>query len=326
MNFSMLLYILPAAFVLDFLLGDPLHFPHPVRWMGKAITALEPVFRKLPVGFILSGAIFSISLIIVAWCLTFLLVAVAETIHPFAKTVIEIFIIYYSISVRSLADSAMAVYRSLKMGRLHQAKDRLAMIVGRDVDKLNESQIAQAAVETVAENLVDGVISPLFFAAIGGAPMAMAFKMINTLDSMVGYKNEKYKHFGKPSARIDDAANFFPSRLSIFIIAIAAQILNGKGARSFKIAVTDGANHTSPNAGYPESAFAGALGVRLGGPSTYNSELISKPYIGASFAEAAPEHIKKSCDLMMLSSLIWLGILWITLLFLSNCGVEEFFS
>lgn len=313
----MLLYILPAAFLLDFLLGDPIHFPHPVRWMGKIITALEPKFRKLPVGLTLSGAMFSISLIFIVWFSTFLIVATAQSIHPLAGIGIQTLIIYYSISIRSLSDSAMSVYRPLEKGQLQQAKNKLAMIVGRDVEKLNDSQIAQAAVETVGENLVDGVISPLFFAAIGGAPMAMAYKMINTLDSMVGYKNEKYKHFGKPSARIDDIANFLPSRLSIVIIAIAAQILNGKGGRSFKIAVTEGTNHTSPNAGYPEAGFAGTLRVRLGGPNTYSGCLLSKPFIGASFAEAEPDHIKKACDLMTLSSLIWLCVIWITLLVLS---------
>jgi adenosylcobinamide-phosphate synthase len=318
MNLSMLLYILPAAFVLDLLLGDPLHFPHPIRWMGKAICTLEPVFRKLPTGLTLSGAMFSISLITCTWFTNYLLVAAANTIHPFAKTGVEILIIYYSISVRSLSDSAMAVYRFLRKDRLQKAKIRLAMIVGRDVEQLNESQIAQAAVETVGENLVDGVISPLFFAAIGGAPMAMAYKMINTLDSMVGYKNEKYALFGKFSAKIDDVANFLPSRLSIFIIAIAAQILNGKGVRSFKIAVSEGANHTSPNAGYPEAGFAGTLGIRLGGPSTYNGDLISKPYIGTYLDKPTADHIKKACDLMMLSSLIWLGIVWVTLFFLNS--------
>jgi adenosylcobinamide-phosphate synthase len=318
MTFSMLLYILPTAFLLDFLLGDPIHFPHPVRWMGKTITALEPKFRKLPVGLTMSGTIFSISLIFIAWCSTFLIVAAAQSIHPLAGTGIQTLIIYYSISIRSLSDSAMAVYRPLKNGQLQQAKNKLAMIVGRDVEKLNESQIARAAVETVGENLVDGVVSPLFFAAIGGAPMAMAYKMINTLDSMVGYKNAKYKRFGKPSAKIDDIANFLPSRVSIVIIAIAAQILNGKGTRSFKIAVIEGANHTSPNAGYPEAGFAGTLRVRLGGPNTYSGCLFSKPFIGASFAEADPDHIKKACDLMMLSSLVCLGILWVILFFLSN--------
>lgn len=314
----MLLYILPSAFVLDLLFGDPIGFPHPIRWMGKAITVLEPFFRKLPTGLTLSGVFFSMSLIAGTWCITFLLVAAAKMIHPFAEIGINILIIYYSISAGSLEISAMEVYRSLKKGHLQDAKNKIALIVGRDVDKLNESQVAQAAVETVGENLVDGVISPLFFAAIGGAPLAMAYKMINTLDSMVGYKNEKYERFGMPAARIDDIANYIPARLSIFIIAIAAQILNGKGDRAFKITVTEGANHTSPNAGYPEAGFAGTLGIRLGGPNTYNGCLISKPYIGEFLGKTIPDHIKKACDLMMLSSLIWLGIVWITLLFLSN--------
>lgn len=317
MDFATSLLILPAAFVLDLLLGDPLHFPHPVRWMGKTITALEPVFRKLPLGLILSGAMFSILLIIAAWCLTFLLVAVAETIHPLAGIWIQTLIIYYSISARSLGDSAMAVYRSLKKGDFQDAKNKLALIVGRDVARLNETQISRAAVETVGENLVDGLISPLFFAAIGGAPLAMAYKMINTLDSMVGYKNETYKKFGKPSARIDDIANYIPARLSIPIIAMAAQILGGKGIRTFKIGVSEGAKHTSPNAGYPEAGFAGALGIRLGGPGTYHGELISKPCIGACFGKPAPDHIKKACDLMMLSALMWAGVLWMVLFFLS---------
>lgn len=316
MDFTISLYILLAAFVLDLFLGDPIHLPHPIRWMGKAITALEPFFRKLPTRLTLSGVFFSISLIAGTWCITFLLIATAKMIHPFAKTSIEILIIYYSISARSLEISAMEVYRSLKKGHIQDAKNKIALIVGRDVDKLNKIQVAMAAVETVGENLVDGVISPLFFAAIGGAPLAMAYKMINTLDSMVGYKNVKYERFGMPAAKIDDIANYIPARLSIFIIAIAAQILNGKGARSLKIAVTEGANHTSPNAGYPEAGFAGTLGIRLGGPSIYNGNLISKPYIGAYFGKPTADHIKKACDLMMLSSLIWLGIVWITLLLL----------
>jgi adenosylcobinamide-phosphate synthase len=318
MKFSMMLYSLPAAFVLDLLLGDPLCLPHPVRWMGKAITTFEPMFRRLALGPTLSGAMFSILLITCTWCMTYLLVVSANTIHPILKIGIEILIIYYTISVRSLNDSAMAVYWCLKKNRLRQSKNRLAMIVGRDVDQLDESQIAQATVETVGENLVDGVISPIFFAVIGGAPMAMAYKMINTLDSMVGYKNEKYKQFGKFSARIDDLANFLPSRLSIFIIAIAAQILNGHGARAFKMAVTEGAYHISPNAGYPEAGFAGTLGVRLGGPNIYNGCLISKPYIGAYLGKASPSHIKKACDLMMVSSLVWFGIMCIILLLHSS--------
>jgi adenosylcobinamide-phosphate synthase len=243
------------------------------------------------------------------WCLTLILVLSAQIIHPVLKTFIEIILIYYCISIRSLRDSAMEVYRLLNHGELGAAKKKLAFIVGRDVEKLSEQGVAMAAVETVAENLVDGVISPLFFAAIGGAPLAMAYKMVNTLDSMIGYKNEKYEQFGKAAARIDDFTNFIPARLSVPIITLAVQILSGKGRRAFKTAIKEGSNHTSPNAGYPEAAFAGGLGIKLGGPNYYGEQLVSKPYIGGKLEEAEMGHIKKACDIMMLSSLLYVFIL-----------------
>jgi adenosylcobinamide-phosphate synthase len=165
-------------------------------------------------------------------------------------------------------------------------------------------------VETVAENLVDGVISPLFFAVIGGAPLAVMYKMANTLDSMIGYKNEKYMQFGKASARLDDMLNFLPARLSVPIISLATHILSGNGTRSWRTALGEGANHSSPNAGYPEAAFAGALAVKLNGPNYYNSKLVDKPYIGVHFGKTSPLDINKACHIMMLSSLIWLVIVW----------------
>ena len=177
--------------------------------------------------------------------------------------------------------------------------------MGRDVGGYDAAGIARATVETVAENLVDGVMAPLFFAAIGGAPLAMAYKMTNTLDSMVGYKNETYLQFGKASARIDDIINFIPARLSVLTIALACQILSGMGTRSLKIAVTEGANHSSPNAGYAEAAFAGALAVKLNGPNYYHGKMVDKPYIGIRFGKTMPGHIKKACDLMLLSSVLW---------------------
>lgn len=222
----------------------------------------------------------------------------------------EIIFIYYCLSARSLQDAAMEVSRCLQQERLADAKTKVALIVGRDVDDYQADGVARAAVETVAENLVDGVISPLFFAAIGGAPLAMAYKMVNTLDSMIGYKNETYMHFGKTAARLDDILNYVPARLSIPIIALAAQFLAGKGARAFKTAVREGANHSSPNAGLPEAAFAGALAVKLNGPNFYNGRLVEKPYIGIQFGKAQIAHIKRSCDIMMLSSIIWLSIIW----------------
>ncbi len=317
MELSTVGYIIPAAFILDLVLGDPTFLPHPIRWLGRAITAGEPFFRNLRVKLSISGALFAISLIAGTWTLTFVLIKTAQCIHPLVKAGAEILILYYCISIRSLESSAMAVFRSLTQTRLHDAKTKVSLIVGRDVENLNPEEISRATVETVGENLVDGVISPLFYAAIGGAPLAMAYKMINTLDSMIGYKNDKYRDFGKVAARIDDIANFIPARISILVISLAAQIIDRKGVRTFQTALTEGANHTSPNAGYSEAAFAGALGVRLGGPNYYHGRLVSKPYLGIPFNQINRNHIKKACDLMMLSALIWMCVLVITLYFLS---------
>jgi adenosylcobinamide-phosphate synthase len=302
-------YIIPAAFILDLVLGDPTLLPHPIRWLGRAITAGEPFFRNLRLKLSISGAIFAVSLIAGTWTLTFVLMKTAQYLHPLAKAGVEILIIYYCISIRSLESSAMAVFKALTQTSIDDARAKVAHIVGRDVENLNPEEISRATVETVGENLVDGVISPLFYAAMGGAPLAMAYKMINTLDSMIGYKNDKYRDFGKVAARIDDIANFIPARFSIPIISLAAQIIDGKGVRTFQTALTEGANHTSPNAGYSEAAFAGALGIRLGGPNYYHGRLVSKPFLGIPFTQINSNHIKKACDLMMLSALIWLVML-----------------
>ena len=310
MDFFPAWVVLPAAFALDLYLGDPRLLPHPVRWMGKSIESLEAPFRRLPLTVTLSGAVFTATLVFGIWGLTALLLFVAQTFQPMVKISIEIILIYYCLSARSLQDAAMEVSRCLQQERLADAKSKVALIVGRDVNNYRADGVARAAVETVAENLVDGVIAPIFFAAIGGAPMAMAYKMVNTLDSMIGYKNETYAHFGKTAARLDDILNYVPARLSIPIIALASELLAGKGTRAFKTAVREGRNHSSPNAGLPEAAFAGALAVKLNGPNTYNGKLVDKPYIGVRFGQTKIEHIKRSCDIMMLSSILWLGIVW----------------
>ena len=302
-------YILPAAFVLDILLGDPPHLPHPVRWLGKAIEKLEPPFRRIRVNLIFSGALYAVVLILGTWLLTCLVLTAAYRIHPFFKTFLDIILIYYCISIRSLDDAAMEVKRCLQQQQVQAAKIKVAMIVGRDIDNYKEDGLARATVETVAENLVDGVTAPLFFAALGGAPLALAYKMTNTLDSMVGYKNDTYQRFGRASARIDDVLNYLPARLTVPVVALAAQILARRGKWSLMTAVCEGAHHASPNAGYPEAAFAGALALKLNGPNYYNGKLVDKPYIGVRFGQSAPGHIKKACDIMLLSSVLWLILL-----------------
>jgi adenosylcobinamide-phosphate synthase len=166
-------------------------------------------------------------------------------------------------------------------------------------------------VETIAENFVDGVLSPLFFATIGGAPLCMAYKMVNTLDSMVGYKNDRYKHFGRWAACIDDGANFVPARLAVPLIGLAAGWMSPRrGRQALRTALREGRRHSSPNAGYPEAAFAGALGLRLGGPNYYHGRLVEKPYIGIRFGPTAPRHIPKACHLMLLSAMLGAIAAW----------------
>ena len=303
-------FVLPAAFALDFMLGDPRSLPHPVRWMGKAIDSLEPRFRRISPSLTFSGTLFAVVLILGVWLLSFLALEAVHRIHPLLKNLLDIIMIYYCISARSLEDAAREVAQCLSKKKLPQAKRKVALIVGRDIDNYKEDGLARATVETVAENLVDGVTAPLFFAAIGGAPLAMAYKMANTLDSMVGYKNQTYQQFGKAAARIDDVLNFIPARLTVPVIALAAQILSGRGERSLATAVCEGANHASPNAGYPEAAFAGALAVKLNGPNYYNGKLVDKPYIGKRFGKTSPDHIRKACDIMLLSSFLWLPLAW----------------
>ncbi|HIJ57077.1 MAG TPA: cobalamin biosynthesis protein CobD [Deltaproteobacteria bacterium] len=304
-------HIIPLAFLLDWLLGDPPFLPHPVRWMGKAISNLESPFRKISRSLLLNGAVFSVFLVVAIFVLTALMLEAAQAVHPMLRTVLEILLIYYAISIRSLESSAMAVSDALNKEGLSSAREKVSHIVGRDTESLDNTGIAGGAVESVAENLVDGVISPLLYACIGGAPLAMAFKMINTLDSMIGYKNEKYEQFGKVAARLDDLANYLPARLSIPVISIAAQLLSGKGMSAFKTAVSEGTNHTSPNAGYPEAAFAGALEVKLNGPNIYGGKLVEKPFVGIRFNRPEVFHIKKACDLMMLSAFLWFILVWL---------------
>ena len=211
--------IIPAAFALDMFLGDPRRLPHPVRWMGNAIAATEPGFRKIPVSAVTSGTLFTACLVIGTWALTAFILNLAHALHPALETGLEVVLVFYCLSVRTLNDAALEVFSLLKADQVDAARAKIALIVGRDVEKYQGPDIARAAVETVAENFVDGVLSPLLWAAIGGAPLAMAFKMVSTLDSMVGYKNEKYFHFGKAAARLDDLFNYLPARISMPLIA-----------------------------------------------------------------------------------------------------------
>jgi len=295
---------LTVAVVLDLLLGDPLWLPHPVRWMGRAIEILEPRFRRLTFSPLFSGALMATGLVLAVWIGCLLIVAMAAGLHPVAAIVVQTLMLYTCISARDLKDAALAVARALSEEGLAAGRGSVSMIVGRETDRLDETGVTRATVETVAENLVDGFVSPLFFFVLGGGPLAMAYKMINTLDSMVGYKNDRYRLFGRFAARLDDAANYLPARLSILFIALAAQRIDRTGRIAVSTAWRDGRAHASPNAGYPEAAFAGALGLWMGGPNFYHGRLVDKPVIGKGLADARPVHICQACRLMLATALL----------------------
>jgi adenosylcobinamide-phosphate synthase len=301
--------ILMAAVALDLVLGDPKWLPHPIRWMGKAIQVLEPWFRRLPISLSLSGAFFTLVLVAGTWAAAGLLSLAAYAICPLLGSLLNVLLIYYALSIRSLEKEAKKVISALEKGDIEDARRKVGLIVGRDTAKLSEKGVSRALVETVAENFVDGVISPLFWALIGGAPLAMAFKMVSTLDSMVGYKNETYARFGKASARLDDLMNYVPARISIPLIALAAQWMTGRGRIAFTTALREGSHHASPNAGYPEAAFAGALSVKLNGPNMYHGQLVNKPYIGKAFGDASAAHAQRACELMMVTALLYAALL-----------------
>jgi adenosylcobinamide-phosphate synthase len=246
----------------------------------------------------------AILLVAAVWVVCLVLIHMAASVHPTAGILVEAAMIYVCISARSLADAALAVSRTLAESGIAAGRQAVSMIVGREVDRLDETGVTRATVETVAENLVDGIVSPLFFAVLGGAPLAMAYKMVNTLDSMVGYKSDRYLLFGRFAARMDDVANFIPARLAVAFIALAAQLLNGRGRSALGTAWRDGRSHASPNAGYPEAAFAGALEMWMGGPNRYHGRLVEKPVIGSGFGDARAVHVRQACRLMLATTVL----------------------
>lgn len=292
------------AFVMDMILGDPKWMPHPIRLMGWLIEKLEHPFRSLPLPTVWAGGFFAVFLIFVTGFSTWIILLIAQGINPCLYSAFEILVLYFCIASRCLDKAARAVEIPLRQDNMEKARYELSMIVGRETSDLKHMQMCRATIETVAENFVDGVLSPLFWVALGGAPGAMMFKMVSTLDSMVGYKNKKYHLFGKVSARLDDAANFIPARLSIPFITLAARMLGLSHKQAFRTSMMEGGNHKSPNAGYPEAAFAGALEVRLNGPAVYHGKLIEKPFIGERFDNPSVEHIQKARFLMLVSSML----------------------
>jgi len=300
-----------VAFLLDILIGDPYRFPHPVKGMGKLIQILEKVLYKPYFNLKISGVILGLLVVGVSFFGGFFIVSLGSKAGRWLEITVGSLLIFTTLSVKDLAKQAKEVYMALDNGNIKLAREKVGKIVGRDTACLSKSGIVRAAVETVAENSVDGVISPLFFAFLGGAPLALAYKAINTLDSMVGYRNQRYKEFGWFSARLDDIANFIPARITFLIVPLAALLIKGRWKESFKVAMRDGRKSPSPNAGIPEAGFAGALGIELGGTNFYQGRREDRPLIGDNLKEKTKEDVLIAIRLMqvltILSLLIFIG-------------------
>ena len=300
--------IILFAFILDLILGDPHWQLHPVRLIGGLIEFLEDNLRKTKIPLKISGGLLVIFIVGFTLGISFLLIKFAYWLNYYSGLLLSSVLVYFAIAPRNLYDESMKIYSFLKKGDLESARKSLSMIVGRDTNKLSESEVIRASVETVAENGVDAVISPLFYAMIGGAPLAIVYRAINTMDSMVGYKNKRYIDFGWAAARLDDFVNYIPARLSAILIPLSSLIYGKDWFSSFKIVVRDGKKNPSPNSGIPEAAVAGALGIQLGGLNYYGGVPSDKPFIGDCSSELSIKHIKEANILMFISSILFILI------------------
>ena len=301
-----------GGFLLDALLGDPAWLPHPVVLMGRCISALEKRLRtalpKTPQGELAGGAVVAAALPLGTLGVTGLACWAAARLHPALGLALQMLWCGQALAARGLAQESRNVYKELAKGDLPAARRAVARIVGRDTQNLTAAGVTKAAVETVAENAGDGVIAPLLYMLLGGAPLALTYKAVNTMDSMLGYKNEKYLYFGRCAAKLDDAANWLPSRLAA-LLWVAAAALTGHNARgAWRIWRRDRRRHASPNSAQTESACAGALGVQLAGPAYYFGEYYDKPTIGDPLREIEPRDILRANRMMYAESLLALAL------------------
>lgn len=300
-NALLLIVPLVAGYVLDLLLGDPDHWPHPMRLFGNAIAFGERSLNHGKYRF-LKGAILAISLVLAVY---FILTTLNDVIFELKWLFICInsIWVYYGLANRSLISEGQKVFEVLEKQGLQAGRLQLSRIVGRDTAHLNEQQIRIAVFETMSENLSDGVVAPLFYYAVAGAPGMMAYKMINTMDSMLGYRNERYEHFGKFAARLDDVANFIPARITALLMVMVTG-----SARGLQFIFKYGNRHKSPNSGYPESALAGILDCRFGGPNVYHGLFVDKPFIGENDRRIREEEIKKVSQINQLVCLVTIAL------------------
>ncbi len=301
-----------GGFVLDTLFGDPPWLPHPVVLMGKAISALEKRLRarlpQTPQGELLGGAVVAFTLPVGTFLLTSLVCLGAAKLSPWLGLTVQMFWCGQALAAKGLAQESTNVYRALIKPDLPAARKAVSRIVGRDTQNLTLEGVTKAAVETVAENASDGVIAPLLYMLLGGAPLALTYKAINTMDSMLGYKNEKYLYFGRAAAKLDDAANYLPSRLAGLLWCAAAALTGNSPKGAWRIWRRDRRSHASPNSAQTESACAGALGVQLAGPAYYFGEYYAKPTIGDPLRPIEPEDIRRANRMMYAESVLALAV------------------
>ena len=295
-----------TGYALDLIVGDPYSFPHPVRFIGKLISFVEKQIRKITSsdrGLKIAG--FFLWFVVVGVTLggTSIVLRLFE-FNKIAYFTVNTILIYTTLATKCLKDESTKIYKVLKTGDLEKSRIQLSYIVGRDTTNLSEKEIVRATVETVAENTVDGIIAPLFYGFIGGAPLAMAYKAINTLDSTVGYKNDKHYYLGYASAKIDDIANYIPARLGVILLSLGSLFVGFNFKDALKIGIRDRKNHKSPNCAYSEGAVSGALGIQLGGTNVYFGKEVYKPTIGDKNREIEIEDIIRTNKIMYSSSII----------------------
>ena len=299
------------AYVLDLIFGDPQNIIHPVQIIGKMINIGEKSLlgkkyksdRKYK---FFAGMILNITVISLTYGITYLIRRTSENSIIF--TVAEIYLMYTVFSINSLAREGNRVYNILKEGNIERARKDLSYLVSRDTETMDEKMIIRSTMETISENTVDGIVAPMLYMFLGGLPLSMTYKAINTFDSMVGYKNEKYMDFGKFSAKLDDVANFIPARITGILIVIASMILGYDYKNSLKIFIRDRKNHSSPNSGHAEAGVAGALGVQFGGRVSYFGKEVDKPVIGDKIKDFELEDIKKNIKIMYATSFLSLVV------------------
>lgn len=313
---------LSLAVAADLLVGDPARLPHPVRAMGALALALEPRLRRLAANQRLAGMSTVLAVLLATGAAAWGLLALARLLPWPAAELTTIVLLYFGLAARDMLRHSGRVHAALVAGDLEGARRQVQMIVGRDTEDMNEEEIIRATVESVAENLVDGVTAPLFYATLGGPVAILLYKAASTMDSAFGYKNERYREFGWAAARLDDFLNLLPARLTGMVMVAAAALLCLQPAGSWRILRRDRLRHASPNSGHPEAAMAGALGVRLGGPAAYAGILVRKPTIGDPVRPLAAQDILQANRLFLVSAVL-AALLAVTGCFLISRSLPE---